>query len=95
MINFLSVKVPEFIYEYVDRFLLRKKFERQVQKLRSWIFDTWLHLEKIPCKSGIFFYSIRIDIHYRAYLRKENGVFIVFDINKHDYESIKKKLKNL
>jgi hypothetical protein len=60
-----------------------------------WIFDNSLNFEKIVCRKGIFFYTFRIDIYYRAYLRKENDIFIVFDINNHNYEVIKNKLKSM
>jgi len=86
--NNIKVKVPDFVYEILDRFLIKEKFEKQLWKLKNGFFDKWLNFEKIKTNKNIF------DIHYRAYLRKENWIFIIFDINNHDYEKIKNKLKN-
>jgi len=91
----IKVKILDFIYELANKFLIRKKFDKQILKIQLWIFDKSLNFEKIDCKKWIVFYSFRIDIHYRAYLRKENDVFIVFDINNHNYEIIKNKLKSM
>lgn len=89
----IKIKILDFIYEILEKFSLRKKFDKQVNKLELWIFDNSLNFEKIECKKWIFFYSFRIDIHYRAYLRKENDIFIIFDVNNDNYEVIKNKLK--
>ena len=93
--NNIKVKILEFIYEIIDSFQIRLKFDKQLNKLRNWFFDKWLNFEKIKCNKNITFYSFRIDIHFRAYLRKENWIFILFDVNNHDYEKIKNKLKNM
>lgn len=95
MDSFLEIQVPDFIYEIVEKFWLEKKFNKQLLKLKSWVFDSWLSFEKIRTSKNIFFYSFRIGIHYRAYLRKEKWVFIIFDVNNHNYEKIKNKLKNI
>lgn len=54
----------------------------------------WTILKNNLLKNN-YFYSFRIDIYYRAYLRKENLMFIVFDVNNHNYEKINNKLKNM
>ncbi|MDD2515602.1 MAG: hypothetical protein PHF46_02025 [Candidatus Gracilibacteria bacterium] len=95
MNKILKIKVLDFIYDLLKKFGIGKKFDKQIIKLELGFFDKSLNFEKIECKKGFIFYSFRIDIHYRAYLRKENDVFIVFDINNHDYESIKNKLKSM
>lgn len=95
MNKLIKIKVLDFIYAILDKFWIRKKFDKQINKIWNWIFDNSLNFEKIECKKWIIFYSFRIDIHYRAYLRKENGVFIIFDVNNHDYEVIKNKLKSM
>ena len=94
MINLISVEISELIYNILQKFWIRKKFDKQIHKLQNWNFDNWLNFEKIKTSKNIYFYSFRIDIHYRAYLRKENWIFIIFDVNNHDYEKIKNKLKN-
>lgn len=43
----------------------------------------------------MYFYSFRVDIHYRAYIRIDEKKIIIFDVNNHDYEIIKKKLNKL
>ena len=95
MTKIIKIIVLEFIYEILEKFLLRKKFDKQINKIENWIFDNSINFEKIECKKWIIFYSFRIDIHYRAYLRKQNDDFIVFDVNKHNYETIKNKLKSM
>lgn len=95
MNNIINIKILDFIYELLEKFWIKKKFDKQINKLKFWIFDKSLNFEKIECKKGIIFYSFRIDIHYRAYLRKENNIFIIFDINNHNYETIKNKLKSM
>ncbi len=95
MNNIIKVKILNFIYDILEKFWIRKKFDKQVYKIENWIFDNWLNFEKIECKKWIIFYSFRIDIHYRAYLRKKNWIFVIFDINNHDYEIIKNKLKSM
>lgn len=93
--SIFKFKVLNFIYEILEKFNLRKKFDKQINKLELWLFDNSLNFEKIECKKWVIFYSFRIDIHYRAYLRKENDIFIVFDITNHNYEVIKNKLKSM
>jgi len=94
MINLISVEISELIYNILQKFWIRKKFDKQIHKLQNWNFDNWLNFEKIKTSKNIYFYSFRIDIHYHAYLRKESWIFIIFDVNNHDYEKIKNKLKN-
>lgn len=95
MNKIIKLKILDFIYDILTKFWLRKKFDKQINKMELWIFDNSLNFEKIECKKGIVFYSFRIDIHYRAYLRKENDIFIIFDVNNHNYEIIKNKLKSM
>lgn len=95
MNKIIKVRVLDFVYAILEKFWIRKKFDKQINKIENWIFDNSLNFEKIECKKWIIFYSFRIDIHYRAYLRKEDWIFIVFDLNNHDYESIKNKLKSM
>jgi len=95
MINNIKLKISDYIYKIIDWLLLRNKFDKQINKIEKWFFDNWLNFEKIKCNKNLYFYSFRIDIHYRAYLRKENWFFIVFDVNNHNYEKIKNKLKSM
>lgn len=89
-----NVIVKPYIEEIVKMFRIQSKFQKQVEKIKTGIFDKWLGFEKIEVADGIILYSFRIDIHFRAYARKENGNFIVFDVNNHDYKTIVKKLKS-
>ena len=91
----IKIKVLYFIEKILEKFQIVNKFNKQKKKFENWIFDKWLNFEKIQCNKNIIFYSFRIDIHFRAYLRKENWIFIVFDVNNHNYEKIKNKLKNM
>lgn len=52
----IKIKVLEFIYDLLDKFLIRKKFLKQISKLEMWIFDKSLNFEKIECKKWIIFY---------------------------------------
>lgn len=89
-----NVIVKSYIEEIIKMFRIQGKFNKQVEKIKNGTFDKWLGFEKIEVADGIILYSFRIDIHFRAYVRKENGDFIVFDVNNHDYKTIVKKLKS-
>ena len=91
----IKIEVKKYIYKILEKFLIVNKFDKQINKIKNWFFYSWLNFEKLKCTKNIYFYSFRIDIYYRAYLRKENDTFIVFDVNNHDYEKIKKKLKSM
>ncbi len=60
MNKIIKVRILDFIYEILEKFSLRKKFDKQVNKIKIWIFDNSLNFEKIECKKWIIFYSFRI-----------------------------------
>jgi len=67
----MNVKVESYIYNIINNYSTRTKFDKQIFKIENWFFDKWLNFEKIKCNKNNYFYSFRIDIHYRAYLRKK------------------------
>ena len=89
-----KIIIKKYIWDLIDTLKIKDKFENQVNKIKNWQFDKWLWFEKIEIKKWIVLYSFRIDIHYRAFVRKENWCFIIFDVNNHDYKTIIKKLKS-
>jgi hypothetical protein len=58
----IKVKVLNFIYDLLEKFWIRKKFDKQLFKLELWLFDKSLNFEKIECKKAVIFYSFRIYI---------------------------------
>lgn len=35
----VKLKILDFIYDLLNKFLIRKKFDKQIIKLEMWIFD--------------------------------------------------------
>lgn len=88
-----NMDILEDVWDTCDRNWLRKKFEKQLNKLETDTFDRSLNFEKIKISAKHVFYSFRVNWSWRWYCTKQNGVFTVFDLNNHDYESIKRKVR--
>ena len=90
-----NIKVWEYIRDKIENLKIKEQFSRQIEKIKIWTFDKGLWFEKITTNSWKFFYSFRINIHFRGYARKENDILIIFDVNNHNYKEIISKMKKL